>query len=78
MFLPLRFREFCAVMRRFQRKVVSAEPGIAPHCAGALVYNLNMLFSQLLESQATQCTCNEDGKKSADLRDIPSLDLSQN
>jgi len=54
-------------------KMVSAEPGIAPHCVGTSVHNLNMLFNHLLKSQATQYTCNEDTTKSVDLRDIPSL-----
>jgi hypothetical protein len=36
-----------------KRKVVSAEPGIAPHDAGTSVHNLDMLFSHLLKSQDT-------------------------
>jgi hypothetical protein len=56
---------------QIQRKVVSAEPGIAPHSAGSSVHNLAILLNHILKSQVTQYTCNEDTKKSVDLRDIP-------
>ena len=55
---------------QIQIEMVSAEPGIAPHSAGTSVHDLNMQSNHLLKSQVTQCTCNEDTKKSVDLRDI--------
>ena len=54
-------------------KVVSAEPGTAPHCARTSLHDLNMLFNHISKSQVTQCSCNKDIKKSVHLRDISSV-----
>ena len=57
--------------------MVSAGSSIAPYASRTSVHNLDILFNHPLKFQVTQCICNEDMKRSVDLRDIPSLDSTE-
>ena len=65
------------VVMQIQSKLVSSEPGFAPHDTGISAHDLNIQLNNCLRFQITQCTYNKDTKKSVNLCDIP-LDPSQN